>query len=90
MIKLLNTLSISAAIILSACTSDPSGDESWYDQQRSERNRRDAYVRSQADAGVSELEAKRSWDRQMMIENTRGSARPMDVQGEELDRLIGD
>ncbi len=90
MLNALYKWSICAVLVLGACTSDPSGDESWYDQQRSERNRRDAYVRSQADAGVSELEAKRSWDRQMMIENTRGSARPMGVQGEELDRLIGD
>ncbi len=85
----MHRLFICGVLALSACSSDTGSGESWYDQQRSERDRRDAYVRTQAEAGVSELEAKQSWDRQIMIENTRGGARAVSVEGDELDELIG-
>ncbi len=74
---------------LLGCAAEPRVDEgSWYDHSRDHSQRRSTYVRSQTDAGVSELDAKRSWERDQMIGNTLGSWTDMSLHGEELHEII--
>lgn len=46
--------------------------------------RRRAFVAEQEETGVSEIDAKREWDRQQMIEDTRGERRGFFMTADEL------
>lgn len=79
---------LATALIL-GCAAEPRIDEgTWYEHSRDHSRRRQAYVESQTDAGVTELDAKQSWERGQMIGNTLGSWTEMSLQGDELHDII--
>lgn len=72
-----------------ACSSDPQADsESWYDQSRRHSEARQDYVDTYMDQGVSELEAKRSWEAREMIRKTERSWHSVTVRGDELFDVV--
>ena len=76
-------------VVFAALWMGCSGHDGWYDEQRSHSRERDAFVEMQRDAGISELDAKRAWDSQQMIENTRAlsgsSRRGVTLDADEFD-----
>lgn len=80
---------MSGWVILTGCWLGCSGHDGWYDEQRSRSDARDAFVAEQRAAGVSELDAKRAWDGQQMIENTRAlsgtSNRGITLEADDFD-----
>lgn len=78
-----------ALVCFVGCSSEPRVDEgSWYDHSRDYSRRRQDYVGSQMDAGVTELDAKNAWERDQMIGNTLGSWEEMNLHGSELHEII--
>ncbi len=72
-----------------ACSSERRvNDEGWYEQSRQHSQKRDQYVDTYIDQGVSELEAKRSWEMQEMIRNTQGSWHSTTARGEEMLDMV--
>lgn len=82
-------LVVGLTLMVMACSSEPRMEEgTWYDHSRDYSTRRGAHVESQMDAGVTELDAKQSWERDQMIGNTLGSWREMSLHGDELHEII--
>ena len=82
-------IGIGLAAIGWGCGSDPASDQgSWYDESREHSGRRAGYVGSQQELGVTELDAKREWERDQMIGNTLGSWRSVSSQGDGLDEIV--
>jgi hypothetical protein len=79
---------LAGALLLAGC-SDPQRDleGSWYDQSRQANEIREGYVAQQEQFGVQEVDAKKSYDGQMMIERTHGR-RGVTVAGDELREMI--
>lgn len=72
------------------CFSEPdTAHNGWYDRSKTHSEQRGEFVDGYIDQGVSELNAKKSWEKDQMIGNTQGSWEGEKLHGEDLDRLIG-
>ena len=81
----------SGILLLSAvaCSSDPKADqETWYEQSRRHSQMRQDYVDTYMDQGLSELEAKQSWELQEMIRKTEVPRHAVIVDAEELMDMV--
>lgn len=75
-------------LLFAGCSdSQPDLEGSWYDQSRQAHEVREGYVNQQEQFGVQEVDAKKSYDGQMMIERTHGR-RGVTVAGDELQEMI--
>lgn len=80
-------VTFSLCAVWSAC-SPREHDDQWFERTSTDKELRDNYVDSQMDIGVSELNAKRSWQRDQMIGNTLGSWEGVTVSADQVHEMV--
>lgn len=82
-------LTVLFLLLLVGCRDSAKNDPHWFEGVNRLDENREAYVESQMEQGLSEVEAKRAWDFDRMDGNTTGSYVPVESQGRELQEKLG-